>query len=105
MLSFAVGFIVDNQREMGLPNLVRVGRGGSAKTRPFDRLRDLRLDVPTGNAYSSPGWARWPGRHGGGASAKCGRPLMSALIFRVLFIKKKEEGESQYAGDGGSSPP
>lgn len=31
------------------------------------------------------------GRHGGGAPAMCGRPLMSALNFRFLFFKKKEE--------------
>ena len=58
--------------ETGSPKLDRVGRGGTAKTRPFDRLRDLRLDVPTGNTYSSPGWVRWPGRHAGKRSQKVG---------------------------------
>jgi hypothetical protein len=44
-----------------------------------------------GIAESPPGWARGPGRHGGGAPAMCVGPLMSVLIFRFLFIKKKEE--------------
>ena len=34
------------------------GRGGMAKTRPFDRLRDLHPVVQTGNAYPSLGRAR-----------------------------------------------
>ena len=33
--------------ETGSPTLVRIGRGGMAKMRPFDRLRDLQA----GNAY------------------------------------------------------
>ena len=36
-----------------------------------------------------PGWARGPGRHGGGAVAMCGRPLMLALNFWSFCFKTK----------------
>lgn len=49
----------------------------------------ITKDIVCGNAKDQLGWARGPGRHGGGASAKCGRPLMSALILWSFPIKRK----------------
>ena len=52
-----------------------------------------------GFAKSGPGRAGRHGRHGGGAPAKCGRPLMSALIlspfdFVESLISYQEERAS-----------
>ena len=92
-----------------------------AKTRPFDRLRDLRLDVPTGNTYSSPGRVRWPGRRAGkrqqgmakrltftegrlrlplgttrpeSQAFRCprGGPIEAALNFSLHFLSREKEG-------------
>ena len=42
-----------------------------------------------GNAYPLLGWVWRPGRHGGGASAMCVRPMMSALNFWSFCFKTK----------------
>ena len=47
------------------------------------------LMLVCGNAKDRLGWVRGPGRHGGGAVAMCGRPLMSALNFWSFCFKTK----------------
>ena len=50
-----------------------------ARHRAGQRRHDMAASLrEIGNAKDRLGWARGPGRHGGGAVAKCGRPLMSA---------------------------
>ena len=61
--------------------------GGSVSFRTKVRT----TDTVCGNAKDRLGWARGSGRHGGGALAMCVRPLMSALILRLLLIKEKEQ--------------
>ena len=53
------------------------------------RTKVKTTDTVCGNAKDQPGWVRGPGRHGGGAVAMCGGPLMSALILWPFLIKKK----------------
>ncbi len=65
--------------------LTTVGMTWLLKTAGAPKNKAPQTGLPTLHRAGCAGY----GRHGGGAPAMCGRPLMSALILRFLLIKEK----------------
>jgi len=97
LLSFAVGYNAEKEYFVIMPLASERLR---AETRNDGKECEHSLPsagTPTLHRVGRAGH----GRHGGGAVAKCGRPLMSALTFWSFLVKQK--GQENAAID--ATPP